>query len=109
MNNVDFFVDVNELMNNLNAANKKELADGEWNFHRFVELVLFQRYSQRMLNLRIHNADASFALTTFNDAVTYYFRNVVVGRASFTALDKKQREESEKKEKKKRRKKLVFP
>ncbi len=59
MDNVDFFVDVNELMNNLNVENKKELVDDELNFHRFVELVLFQHYFQHMLNLQIHNADAS--------------------------------------------------
>jgi hypothetical protein len=29
------------------------------NFHRFVELVLFQHYFQHMLNLQIRNADAS--------------------------------------------------
>ena len=47
-----------------------------------------------MLNLQIHNADASLTAhkTTFNDAVTYYFRNVVVGRAMFIALDKRNRE-----------------
>ncbi len=40
MDNVDFFVDVNELMNNLNVENQKKLTDDELNFHRFVELVL---------------------------------------------------------------------
>ncbi len=59
MNKVDFFVDVNELMNNLNVENKMGLVDDELNFHRFVELVLFQHYFQHMLNLQIHNADAS--------------------------------------------------
>jgi hypothetical protein len=57
--NVDFFEDVNELMNNLNVENKRELVDDELNFHKFVELVLFQHYFQHMLNLQIHNADAS--------------------------------------------------
>ena len=38
--------------------------------------------------------------TTFNDAVTYYFRNVVVGRASFSALDDRKRERERKKKKK---------
>ena len=52
-----------------------------------------------MLNLQIHNADASLALTTFNDAVTYYFRNVVVGRASFSALDERRERKREKREK----------
>src|SRR5579871_4757723 len=96
MNNGDFFVDVNELMNNLNAENKKGLVDDELNFHRFVELVLFQHYFQHMLNLQIHNADASFTLTTFNNAVTYYFRNVVVGQTSFTAHDKRERKKRKK-------------
>jgi hypothetical protein len=59
IDNVDFFVDVNELMNNLSVENKKELVDDELNFHIFVELVLFQHYFQHMLNLQIHNADAS--------------------------------------------------
>ena len=59
MDNVDFFEDVNELMNNLNVENRKGLVDDELNFHRFVELVLFQHYFQHMLNLQIRNADAS--------------------------------------------------
>jgi hypothetical protein len=45
--------------------------------------------------MRMHHQ----TLTTFNDAVTYYFRNVVVGRASFTALDEREREKKEKREK----------
>lgn len=109
MNNVDFFVDVNELMNNLNVESKKGLVDDELNFHRFVELVLFQHYLQHMLNLQIHNADASFTLTTFNDAVTYYFRNVVVGRASFIALDKREREIEREKKRKKEEKVVGVP
>jgi hypothetical protein len=40
-------------------------------------------------------------ITTFNDAVTYYFRNVVVGRASFSALDDREREGEKKRKKKK--------
>ncbi len=38
--------------------------------------------------------------TTFNDAVTYYFRNVVVGRASFSALDDRKREKKKEKREK---------
>lgn len=41
--------------------------------------------------------------TTFNDVVTYYFRNVVVGRASFSALDDRE------KERKKRKKAVGVP
>ena len=97
--NEDFFVDVDEWENSLNVENRMELVDDEYLFHRSVELVLFQHYFQHMLNLQIHNADASLALTTFNDAVTYYFRNVVVGRASFSALDERRERKREKREK----------
>ena len=103
-----FSVDVDESMGSLSVENRMELAGDEYLFHRSVELVLFQHYFQHMLNLQIHNADASLALTTFNDAVTYYFRNVVVGRASFSALDER-RETREKKRRKKEKKTLVFP
>jgi len=69
-----------------------------------------------MMNLQIHNVDASSKVyaTTFNDAVTYYFRNVVVGRASFSRLDERNRETHrerirEKKRRKKKRCPIVFP
>jgi len=63
------------------------------------------------MNLQIHNVDASSKVyaTTFNDAVTYYFRNVVVGRASFSRLDERNRETHRERirEKKRRKKKAL--
>jgi len=46
--------------------------------------------------MRLHHQTT----TTFNDAVTYYFRNVVVGRASFSALDDRKREKKKEKREK---------